>query len=177
MMSDFSPMQQIKRGLYAMRNGVVADALRRGGCPCRYIFGLNLPQLSELATQIGKDADLSLELRADSLCRESMLLSAMTYPIEGLGKDEAYNFVHAIRWAEDADIICFQLLRHSPYALDIARDLAGSEERLHRYTALRLYSFLIAKYPREALSAAQAELNRPDALTTLAGPIIQESEI
>ncbi len=40
---------EIKQRLYAMRNGVIADSLRNAGSPYRSIFGLNLPQLTEIA--------------------------------------------------------------------------------------------------------------------------------
>ena len=43
-------LQQIKSRFMAMRNGIVADALRKGGMPHKVIFGLNVPQLSEIAT-------------------------------------------------------------------------------------------------------------------------------
>ena len=37
---DFGDMQNVKRRMFALRNGVVAEALRRGGCPYRIVFGL-----------------------------------------------------------------------------------------------------------------------------------------
>ena len=46
---EFGDMQNVKRRMFALRNGVVAEALRRGGCPYRIIFGLTLPQLDEVA--------------------------------------------------------------------------------------------------------------------------------
>ena len=36
-----------------MRNGIVADTLRKAGSPYRIIFGLNLPQISEIARVTG----------------------------------------------------------------------------------------------------------------------------
>ena len=52
-MSDFNPLQNIKRRFFALRNGVIADTLRRAGSPFKIIFGLNLPQLAEIAAELG----------------------------------------------------------------------------------------------------------------------------
>ena len=45
----YSPMQTVKRGFFAMRNGVIADTLRKGGSTFRIIFCLNLPQFVDIA--------------------------------------------------------------------------------------------------------------------------------
>ena len=47
--TSFNEMQTVKRHFFALRNGVIADALRRAGSPFRIIFGLNLPQIAEIA--------------------------------------------------------------------------------------------------------------------------------
>ncbi len=57
-------MQQIKRRFFAMRNGVVADMLRRAGSPFHIIFGLNLPQIVEIASEI---PETQREAMADAL--------------------------------------------------------------------------------------------------------------
>ncbi len=51
-MTSYSRMQEMKRAIYAMRNGVVADALRSARSPYRFIMGVNLPQLKEI--EIGR---------------------------------------------------------------------------------------------------------------------------
>ena len=53
----YGPMQTVKRRFFAMRNGVIADVLRKGGSPFRTIFGLNLPQIAEIAADTGKLPD------------------------------------------------------------------------------------------------------------------------
>lgn len=173
--AEFSPMQRLKRALYAMRNGIVADTLRRGGCPYRLIFGVNLPQLTEIASQFGPSAPLAAELAADTSLRESALLSFMLLPVDTLTIDDARRLVARVRWSEDADILCFKLLRHTPFAATLAAELSLSEAPLDRYTALRLYFSLLADHAPQALEAARREAARPDAIAGLAGMLEQEA--
>lgn len=79
---DKSPLQAIKHRFYAMRNGIVADTLRRAGAEYRVIFGVNLPQLKEIASDIGYDAGLARELWANVSTRESVLLAPMIMTAE-----------------------------------------------------------------------------------------------
>ena len=79
-MSEFNKMQTVKRRMFAMRNGIIADSLRKAGSPFRMIFGLNLPQLDEIAADTGKDEELALMLFADRNNRESSLLAPMIMP-------------------------------------------------------------------------------------------------
>lgn len=174
--TEFNRMQRLKRSLYAMRNGVVADSLRKAGCPHRIVFGLNLPQLNEIASQYGPDEALAEELWKDTALRESALLAPMLYPLDKLTFDHAWRLAVGTMWHEDADILCFKLLRHAPFASELAEKLAACDQsRMCRYTGLRLYFSLVSREPRKALAAAQAELQRPDALTALASMLAEEA--
>lgn len=174
--SQFNRMQQLKRSLYAMRNGVVADSLRKAGCPHRIVFGLNLPQLTEIAYQYAPDEHLAEELWRDTALRESALLAPMLYPLEKLTFDKAWKLVMTTVWHEDADILCFKLLRHADFAPELAEKLAACDiSRMARYTGLRLYFSLVSREPQKALAAAQNELQRPDALTGLASMLREEA--
>jgi len=177
-MTEFSDMQLLKRRLFAMRNGVVADALRKAGCPHRIIFGLNLPQLNEIASEMGKSAKFSDRLRADTALRESALLAPMLYPVAELTYDKAREMALTTMWHEDADILCFKLLRHTPFASQLAAELCKAPDTapLARYTGLRLYFNIVAQYPAEALEAARRELSRPQPISTLASMLAEEAQ-
>lgn len=166
---------ELRRRLYAMKNGVVADALRAGGCPYRMIWGLNLPQLVEIADSAPHSVQLAEEMWADSVLREAHLMGPLLYPSGELGKEAAMRLIEGVRWPEDADILCFKLLRKAPFAADIAGELAQSDEPLKRYTALRLYFNIVSRYPREAREAARKELQRPNPISTLARMLIEEA--
>lgn len=172
---NFNPIQRVKRSLYAMRNGIVADGLRRAGCPYRLVFGVNLPQLNEIAAGVGKDAELAEALWADVDLRESALLAPMIYPHEKLTQDKARELASHVKWPEDADILCFKLLRFAPFAGDLAAELVRAVEPLKRYTGLRLYFCTLAQHPEAALQAAEAELARSDSISGLASMLADEA--
>lgn len=172
---DYSPMQRLKRRLYAMRNGVVADSLRRAGCPRRLIFGVNLPQLNEIAAEFGPSEELAEALRNDTALRESVLLAPMLFPIEKLDRDMARKLCEGVKWAEEADILCFKLLRKADFAAEMAMELCEKDEPLQRYCGLRLWMNIVGRNPSEALKAAEKELSRDDGISTLASMLAEEA--
>ena len=166
----------LKQRVYTMRNGVVADSLRAGGCPYRLVFGLNLPQLTDIAADYGPSRELSDELARHSDLRENALLSILLFPAEGVTESDARTLLDRVRWSEDADLVCFRVLRHAPFAPALASELCAAPERLRRYTGLRLWLSQAAADPARALADARTELGRPDALTSLASMVAQEAE-
>lgn len=174
-MEDLTKYAQTKQRLYAMKNGVLADQLRQAGCPYRLIWGLNLPQLTEIAAETGSDAELAEQLWANRDLRESQLLAPMLYPVAELTREKALELVGNLRWQEDADILCFKLLRKADFALQLATELIEDEDRLKRYTALRLYFNLVAQAPAEAIKAAEKELTRNQPLSNLASMLREEA--
>lgn len=137
--NSYRPMQAVKRHFFAMRNGVIADTLRMSGSPFRYIFGLNLPQLVEAAAMFGKSRELAEELWANTTTRESMLLAPMLMPVEEFSEEDARRWIESLPAVEVADILCHRLLRHLPFAGELAYSLAEDENAdMTRYTAGRL---------------------------------------
>lgn len=151
-------MQTIKRRMYAMRNGVVADTLRKAGSPFPVIFGLNLPQIVEIASETGKDREMSMRLWTNTTTRESMLLAPMLMPVEEFTIGEAFEWCAQIPAFEVADILCHRLLRHEPYALELVQQLIASESEMMHYTGLRLMCNIASLYPEEARRIGEAEL-------------------
>ena len=130
---DKSPLQAIKHRFYAMRNGIVADTLRRAGAEYRVIFGVNLPQLKEIASDIGYDAVLARELWANVSTRESVLLAPMIMP---------RRWVASAPSVEAVDVLCLRLLGRMPFAAQIADECLVSDSRLMQYAAMRLRSYI-----------------------------------
>ena len=137
-MAEYNRMQIIKRRFFAMRNGIIADTLRKAGLDYRMIFGLNLPQITEIAADQPKGADMAEELWADRRTRESLLLAPMLYPAAGMDAGTAMRWMSEVPNTEVADVLCLKLLRHIPHALDTAISAITSDAPMMRYTALRL---------------------------------------
>ena len=163
--TGYNDMQTVKRRFFAMRNGIIADTLRKGGSPFRIIFGLNLPQLVEIAATSPHTADFAQSLWNNSSTRESMLMAPMLYPHDEFDIATAREWIGMIPVCEVADILCHRLLRHLPFAMELAAELCLSKKDMARYTGLRLYFNLVHTHPGEALEAARNELNTPSALT------------
>lgn len=161
-MSDikYSPMQVVKRHFFAMRNGVIADTLRKAGSPFRIIFGLNLPQIVEIAASVGQNQELAEALWANATTRESMLLAPMIADRATFTRQDTLRWIESIPAAEVADILCHRLLRHMPYA----RELSGSllkdgDTHWARYTGLRLAFNLVYADPEASLAAARIAMS------------------
>lgn len=124
-------IQEIKQQFFSFRNGIVAKAFLDAGAPYKTIFGLQLPQISEIARAAGTDHSLALELWADSGCRESRLLACYLFDREKFTMEDALRLAQEAATREETDILAFRLLRHLPCAPLLADRLGG--------------------YPREAL--------------------------
>lgn len=155
MITEYNPMQSVKRRFFAMRNGVIADTLRRGGSKFRIIFGLNLPQIIEIAREIGPDARLAAMLWDNSSTRESRLLAPMLMTPTDFTLTQAIGLCHDITDIEEADIFCHRFLRHHPEAAAIAERLSCEQEPMMRYVALRLMFNIVSKHPNEAKGMAK----------------------
>lgn len=163
---DFGDMQNVKRRMFALRNGVVAEALRRGGCPYRIVFGLTLPQLDEVASVTPHTVTVAQMLWDNDSTRESRLLAPMICPREGMTVDRARRWLGQCRSTEDVDILCHRLLRHLPWASMLVDELSGREDAdLMRYAAVRLAFNLVYKDAAMGLRVALAEERRECPLT------------
>ncbi len=172
----FNEMQLIKRRMFAMRNGALADSLRRSGVPYRIIFGVNLPQLVEIANENPKNVKLAEKLWANSSTRESLLLAPMLYPVEQMDMTTAHRWATSVASPEVADVLCHRLLRHLSFADELADDLVESEVELVRYCGLRL---LMNRFPNRLewiRQVAEKELARGVAMTeSLSRMMVEEA--
>ena len=137
---------RIRKEFYALRNGMIADVLRKGGLEQKYIFGLQLPQIKEIADRFRPEdereaAETARSLWGDRDCREARLLACHLMPPSQTDKAEASRWASDVSSREESDIIAFRLLRYLPYAEDIAVALDATEETLKKYTASAIRRF------------------------------------
>lgn len=178
-MTNYSKMQLIKRHMFAMRNGVISDTLRRAGSPFSVIFGMNLPQLVEMAATFGPDEENGWKLWNDRRTRESMLLAPMLIPSSVVTKDQAMNMVNDIPCEEIADVLCLKLLRKLPCAFLIAQQCLEDDvaSDITRYCGLRLLWNLVNDDPVRAASLAVKETTSENKThARLATSLIEEAD-
>lgn len=148
MASDLtSILTPLRKSFYALRNGVIADTLRKGGLPHKYIFGLQLPQLKRLNDEYRPSdnkeaAELARTLWADRECREARLMACHLMPPAEMEPEEALAWAKGTLSREESDILAFRLLRYHPAAAGIERELAASADDMERYSAEALRRFL-----------------------------------
>lgn len=167
MEQEFNIMQLVKRRLFAMRNGLIADTLRKAGSPFKIIFGLNIPQIKEIADEFGFNMDLANRLWANTSTRESMLLAPMLMNPENISIERAIEMVKESPAPEITDSLCHKLLRLLPESFVIAQKLAEEEDDMSRYAAIRLFWHHIASHNQEIKAIADKEYNRNCRLTKL----------
>lgn len=165
-MTEFNDMQHVKLRFFAMRNGAVADNMRRHGANYRIIFGLNLPQIVEIAEATPHTASLAEALWRNQSTRESMLMAPMIYPRKEFSFEVACRWVSKVPTAEVADVLCHRLLRHCDYAWQLAVTIVTSSKPMERYVALRLmFNLLQLNYLRydeiEAYVVGEKATNTP----------------
>lgn len=126
-------IKEIKHSFMAFRNGIVSDTLRHAGMPYKIIFGLQIPQISEISRHYSPSLSLASELWEDAGIRESRLLACYLFPVEEINQDKALELAFSVLTIEEADILCFRLLRRLSFAREIAGKLSDSNDRLTAY--------------------------------------------
>ena len=162
-------LKDIKQQFFTYRNGMLADLLRSSGDTHKVIFGLNLPQIIEIARIAGKDTTLAEQLWNNINTRESRLIAPMIYPIECFSIEKAHEWINSIESTEVADILCHKLLRYCNYAEELYISYSNSPSDILRYFALRLAQNLLVRdinINRATLyRIANSEINRNVAIT------------
>lgn len=115
------------------RNGIISDTLRKAGMPYEIIFGLQLPQLAGIARDIEPSMDLAMQLWDDKKVRESRLLACHLFPADKMTESMVLELAGSVQTKEEADIMCFRLLRRLPFAETLSLKLTASEDALVSY--------------------------------------------
>ncbi len=131
-------IRDIKSRFFALRNGILADQLKQGGVACKTIFGLNIPQIAEIARSVTPTGELARALWDDRDVRESRILACYLFPKESVDIDRARALIADVRSAEEADMLCFRLLKHLPFAATLADEYADSPTPLPAYLSRSL---------------------------------------
>lgn len=132
-------VKEIKYQFMVYRNGIVADTLRRSGMPYNVIFGLQIPQLGLIAREASSsstETELSVLANAlweDRTVRESRLLAPYLFNRKEITEDKALKLAEDVQTVEEADILCFRLLRYLTFAPALAKKLKESTAEKANY--------------------------------------------
>lgn len=129
--------KNIRHEFFVYRNGMLADTLKAAGDTHKLIFGLNLPQIVNIANNVTPNEDAATELWNSTETRECRLIAPMLYPIDKFNEETALKWISEVENTEIADNLCHKLLRKTPFAHSLCAKLSNGTD-LERYTALRL---------------------------------------
>ena len=135
--------RQIRQQFFVYRNGLLADNLRSSGDCHKMIFGLNLPQIVNIANTFCKDMHVATELWNSKDTRECRLIAPMLYPTELFDKNTAITWAEQTENYEIADNLCHKLLRNTSYASELCSYFSDKTE-IEQYISLRLAINLLA---------------------------------
>ena len=135
--SSHETAKNIRHEFFVYRNGLLADNLRSAGDTHKLIFGLNLPQIVDIANRFPANEDVAIELWNSTESRECRLIAPMLYPIDKFNEETALKWISGVENTEIADNLCHKLLRKTPFACSLCEKLSNGTD-LERYTAMRL---------------------------------------
>lgn len=133
-------IREIKQRFFAFRNGILADALRKQ-TPYEIVFGLQVPQIAEIARSLEPSIDLAEALWKDVKVRESRLLATYLFPIPEIDKEKALKLASEVNTVEEADMLAFRLLKRLPFAIELMNAME-SRENISDYMRLTLKNHL-----------------------------------
>ena len=117
----------LRKEMYALRNGIISDTLRKAGQPYKVIFGLQIPQLAQIARTIGYDNELADHLWAATETRECRLLACYLYDPSTVDKAKILELCSSILTQEEADMLTFRLIKRHPAAQEIYETIKHRE--------------------------------------------------
>ncbi len=175
---DKETVRQIKSDFFALRNGVIADRLRDAGYPYKIIFGLEIPQMEQIAAKQIKSAELAETLWQNVTTRESQLLATMVYPQEEFTIEKAQQWLSEADTVELTDQLCFRLIRDIAEAESLAFSLLADEKTAYAGMRLIMNLLVLRKLKDVDVVKQMAEKlsDGTDALSRVSRQVVDEIE-
>lgn len=122
-------IQEVKQSFRLYMNGVAAQSMREKGLAYKLIWGVSIQHLQEMATEIGEDSALACQLWKEDI-RECKILATLIMPKSEMTKELAEEWLDTLTTQEMAEWLAFNLLRHLPFAKEVAEKAVESGEKL-----------------------------------------------
>lgn len=162
-------VRAIKRSFRLRMNGEASRSMRDKGAAYKLNWGISLVELRQMATELGKDYDLSIELWKEPV-RECRILATLVMPAEKMLPEIVDVWMEQIDVPELAELLAHNLLQHVSFAPTLAFEWIAGERSLNQLAG---YDILAALFSRgsepnergisEFLDQAQATLESGDA--------------
>lgn len=126
-------LNEIKKEFFALRNGIIADTLRKAGMHYKVIFGLQIPQIAGIASKFTPSVELAMELWEDRNVRESRLLASYLFPLESVDMRMALELASDVRTQEEADMLAFRIFRRLDFAESLLNEMEKEDNGIPKY--------------------------------------------
>lgn len=165
-------IKEIKQQFFTFRNGILAEQLRSAGVPAKIIFGLNIPQISQIALQTEKSPELTTALWEDKSVRESRLLALCLMPASLMPTriEDALKLADDVCSPEEADMLAFKVLKHLRFASELPDEIERREQPLSRYLAVSLRRHI--EFCRWCKKSLAENLGFPKTTYSLGGKVL-----
>jgi len=137
-------IREIKHSFRSYMNGVTAQSMRDKGLSYFVNWGIQLPHLTEMAKQYGKDERLAIALWKENT-RECKILATMIMPSEKMQKDMAELWMEQMPSQEIAEIAVFNLFQYLSDAPILAFQWIARSEPIYQIAGFNLIARLFVK--------------------------------
>jgi len=143
-MTTQEQVKLIKQSFRQMMDGAVAQSMRQKGADYKLNWGATLPRLKEMASEIGQDYDLAIELWKQDV-RECKILATMLMPPDKILPEVVDIWMEQTATLEIAEQAAFNLYQHLPFAADKAFQWIASPRSLEQVCGFHVFSRLFMK--------------------------------
>lgn len=158
----------IKQKLRLSMNGVASGSMRQAGIEYKLNFGVGIPELKRIASEIEKDAELAGALWKEDI-RECRMIAAMIYPEDRFLPDLADVWIEQIQYPDLAEVCCMYLFCRMQGASEAAFRWIASDNGMARYCGFLTLAHLLRggremseRYVLELKDQATAVINGAD---------------
>ena len=161
-------IQDLKKDFRLMMDGATASQMREKGLNYKVNWGATLPRLKELASGIGQDYSLAVELWKENT-RECKILATMLMPPDEILPEVVDIWMEQTETLEVAEQAAMNLYCRLPYAPQKAYQWIASDKPLYQLCGFHVLSrlFMNGQEPNERginefLDQAIAALHSPE---------------
>ncbi|MCQ2067674.1 MAG: DNA alkylation repair protein [Bacteroidaceae bacterium] len=165
---------EIKQKLRLNMNGVASTGMREAGIGYKLNFGIRIPELKQIASETGKDAELAAALWKEDV-RECRILAALVYPEEQFMPDMADLWIEQIEFPDLAEMCSMYLFSRMQGAAEAAFRWIASDNAMARYCGFLTLAHLLRggremgpRYVQELKDQATAAINGTDIMCSQA---------
>lgn len=145
---------EIKCGFRLGMNGLVAASMRQKGVQGYLNWGIQLPELKQMARKYGKDYDLALALWKENV-RECKILATLLMPLHEMPSDMVSLWIEQIETQEIAEYATYNVFQYVENASIFAYLWMSSDRQLEQICGFNLISCLF----KQGATPADRDIN------------------